>query len=176
MGYTTYFNGQFDLDKPLTLSQAAYLAKFAETRRMVRDPEKALTLPDPIREAVGLGIGRQGGYFVGGSGDFGQDRDISILDYNNPPADQPSLWCQWVPDASGISIVQDEGEKFYGYVEWIEYLIEHFLGPWGYVLNGSVSWEGEDSDDRGIIYIKDNVVEAVPDDISNRGPSWGITP
>ena len=40
---------------------------------------------------------------------------------------QPGLWCQWVPNASGTAIVWDEGEKFYYYIEWIKYLIEHFL-------------------------------------------------
>lgn len=71
---------------------------------------------------------------------------------------QPGLWCQWVPNASGTAIVWDEGEKFYDYIEWIEYLITHFLAPWGYKLNGEVSWEGEESGDLGIIEITDNVV------------------
>lgn len=71
---------------------------------------------------------------------------------------QPGLWCQWTPNGEGTAIVWDEGEKFYYYIEWIEYLIEHFLAPWGYKLNGEVSWDGESSDDRGIIRITDNVV------------------
>jgi hypothetical protein len=51
-------------------------------------------------------------------------------------------------------------------------LAEHFLGPLGYVLNGQVSWEASDVEDRGCIFVKENVVEAVDDVILNAGPSW----
>lgn len=71
---------------------------------------------------------------------------------------QPGLWCQWIPNGDGTAIVWDEGEKFYEYVEWIEYLIHHFLAPWGYELDGSVTWQGEETDDKGIIVITSNVV------------------
>jgi hypothetical protein len=40
------------------------------------------------------------------------------------------------------------------------------------VLNGEVTWEGEDRDDSGTIFVKDNQVEAVDDLIFNAGPSW----
>lgn len=49
-------------------------------------------------------------------------------------------------------------EKFYDYVEWLEYLVENFLKPWGYKLNGTVTWQGEDSGDFGKIIVKENVV------------------
>ena len=50
------------------------------------------------------------------------------------------------------------GEKFYNYTEWIKYLIQHFLSVWGYVLNGTVEWQGEDSRDIGRIIVENNVV------------------
>jgi hypothetical protein len=49
-------------------------------------------------------------------------------------------------------------EKFYYYVKWLEYLIEHFLAPWGYVLNGTVTWQGEEGEDQGTITLADNDV------------------
>jgi hypothetical protein len=159
MGYTTDFYGEFNLDKPLKPEHAAYLKKFAETRRMCRDAAVASSFPDPIRVAAGLPIGTDGGYFVGGSGDFGQSVDASIVSYNNPPAGQPGLWCQWVPNEDGTAIVWDDGEKFYEYTAWLEYLIEHFLEPWGYVLNGEVEWQGEERGDIGLLVVKDNAVE-----------------
>jgi hypothetical protein len=55
---------------------------------------------------------------------------------------------------------------------WLRLLIEHYLAPRGYVLEGEVTWEGEDRDDRGTIFVKDNQVEAVDDLIFNAGPSW----
>jgi len=158
MGYTTYFSGEFKLDKPLAPEHKAYLEKFSQTRRVKRDAAKAALLPDPVREAAGLPIGSEGAYFVGGTGCAGQDRDDSILDYNRAPKDQPGLWCQWQPDEDGEYIEQDGGEKFYNYTEWIEYLIEHFLAPWGYTVNGEVDWDGEESGDDGTITVENNVV------------------
>jgi hypothetical protein len=126
---------------------------------MKRDSLTVLTLPDPVRDAVGLEAGHEGRYYVGGKDDdyWGTKKDNTILDHNYPPTGQPSLWCQWVPvDASTLE--WDGGEKFYDYVEWIKYLIEHFLVRWGYSLTGIVEWTGEDRDDRGEIDIDDNFV------------------
>jgi hypothetical protein len=139
---------------------AAYLKQFAHTRRMRRDAKKLKEFPDPLREAAGLPVGKEGAYFVGGTGFAGQDRDDSILEYNKPPKGQPSLWCQWTPNKLGTAIVWDQGEKFYDYVEWLRYLIEHFLAPWEYTLNGEIHWEGEDERDLGTIVVKDNEVTA----------------
>ena len=54
----------------------------------------------------------------------------------------------------------DGGEKFYNYVEWLEYLIKNFFEPWGYSLNGSVNWQGEEDEDNGTIVVKHNEVKA----------------
>ena len=40
------------------------------------------------------------------------------------------------------------------------------------MLNGEVTWEGEDRDDSGTIFVKDNQVEAVEDLIFNAFPNW----
>ena len=160
MGYSTDFEGQFNLDAPLTEAQIAYLNQFSGTRRMHRDAKIAATLPDPVREAVGLPIGEFAEYFVGGGGSFGQDKDASILDYNDPPPSQPSLWCQWVPTAGGTGIHWNGTEKFYDYVDWLEYLIANFLRPWGRVLSGEVTWQGEEEEDRGVIRVDNNRVFA----------------
>lgn len=159
MGYTTDFEGHFELDRPLTPEHKAYLTKFSETRRMRRDASKALEIPDPIREAAKLPIGKEAEYFVAGVGFAGQDKDASILEYNYPPISQPGLWCQWVPNEDGTAIVWDGSEKFYHYVEWIIYIVENFLKPWGYVLNGSVEWQGEESKDKGMLVVVNNDVK-----------------
>lgn len=175
MGYTTDFNGEFTLDKPLKKKHAEYLRKFAETRRMQRNAELTAERPDPVRKAAKLPVGIEGGYYVGEGGMCGQgdNHDIEdVINYNGAPSDQPGLWCQWVPNEDGTAIEWDGGEKFYYYVEWLEYLITHFLKPWGYVLNGQVSWFGEDSNDRGNIYVKDNAVQAIGDRIVSPKPKW----
>ena len=173
MGYTTNFDGEFTVTPTLKPEHKAYLEAFNRSRRMIRDAAKAEALPDPVRLAAGLPIGDTGAYYVGShEEDFGQTRDASIIDDNKPPNGQPSLWCQWVPSEDGSVIVWDDGEKFYEYVAWIEYLIEHFLAPWGYALNGKILWQGEDNDDRGYIHVKDNRVRAIQTELVDADPVW----
>ena len=43
------------------------------------------------------------------------------------------------------------GEKFDEYVEWLDYLVEHFFSPWGVNIDGSVRYEGDVPVDAGII-------------------------
>ena len=173
MGYTTDFDGSMEINPPLTPERVSYINQFSGTRRMKRDPEKASKLPDPLREAVGLPIGEDGCYFVGGAGFAGQDKDDSIVEYNQAPSIQPGLWCHWVVSEDGRTLDWDYGEKFYAYEDWLNYIQDHFLNPWGSKLNGKIDWCGEDHEDKGVIYAKDGMIEAVPSIIKNPGPSWG---
>jgi hypothetical protein len=115
---------------------------------------------DPVRDNVGLPIGTEGEFYVGATGFMGQDRCLhgSVIDPNSPPSTQPGLWCQWRPSEDGKAIEWDGGEKFYHYIEWLKYMINHFFQPWGIKLNGEVTWEGENSSDMGKIIVKDNIV------------------
>jgi hypothetical protein len=69
-------------------------------------------------------------------------------------------------------ILPEQDESRHGFRMWLKLLIEYYLAPRGYVLEGEVTWEGEDRDDCGTIFVKDNQVEAVDDLIFNPGPSW----
>jgi hypothetical protein len=144
MGYTTEFSGRFLLSKPLDKELHSYLLQFAQTRRMKRDTSQLYQDPDNHKD-----YGIEGEFYVGGLGDFGQDEDPSIIDYNKPPSTQPSLWCQWVPSEDGTGIEWDGGEKFYNYKEWIKYILKNFLIPKGYDISGKVHYQGEDPDDFG---------------------------
>lgn len=155
MGYTTYFIGMFDITPTLTPEHLEYLTWFSKTRRVKRDAIATAVLPDPVREAVGLPVGIDGGFYIGDTRrNFHDDREIGVTDHNNPPEGQPGLWCQWVPDSVGTSLQWDEVEKFYDYIDWLKYLMAKFLTPWGYALNGTVEWFGEESDDRGMIILE----------------------
>jgi hypothetical protein len=158
VGYTTDFDGDFEITPELKPEHLAYINQFAETRRMKRNAKAAELLPDPIRIAAGLPIGNQGAYFVGGTGFMGQESDHTVIDCNREPDGQPCLWCKWIANEEGDRLLWNGAEKFYGYVQWLEYLIKHFLGPWGYTLNGEVEWQGEEMSDRGVIVIEDNKV------------------
>ena len=129
--------------------------------------------------------GYMGEYFVGGGGSMGRAQDDSIIDYNsasgeigwqdykgdwvlkqklqdqlnNDSLKQPGLWLQWELSLDGTELSWDGNEKFYDYIEWLQYLIQHFFEKWGIKLNGEVEWQGEDSSDFGKIVVTDNVVE-----------------
>ena len=159
MGYTTNFKGKFKVSTPLNQDQINYLEAFSSTRRMRRDEKKLASMPDPIRKAVGLPVGFDGEYYVGGSSEnFGQNYDKSVLDNNQSPSNQPGLWCDWTCTEDGKYIQWNGSEKFYYYNDWLHYLIDHFLTPWGKKLNGKITWKGEDRGDKGVIVVEDNVV------------------
>jgi len=151
MGYTTEFSGYIEVDPPLNDGEIAYINKFAESRRMNR---------------------RNGPYYLG-TGDYGQDHEDDIIDYNSPPAGQPGLWCQWVASEDGTRIEWDYGEKFYNAAEWMQYIIDHFLGHEpqakaegfdfleGHTLNGTIEAAGEEYGDFWKIVVKDNKVGVV---------------
>lgn len=146
MGYSTDFIGSFKLNKPLDAETLALLTGLASTRRMGR-------------KGLDSKYGVEGEFYVDAAGYAGQDKDVSIIDYNRPPKTQPGLWCQWTPNGDGTELEWDGNEKFYEYVPWIEYLIDAVLAPRGYTLTGDVQWYGEDREDLGVIQVKNNVVK-----------------
>jgi len=156
MGYNTDFSGCFTTDKKVDDKTLKLLKGLATTRRMKRDMSKLF--PEMSKDELLEKFGEDGEFFIEGTGDYGQGEDCSIVDFNEPPASQPGLRCQWLIDDDGKVIEWDGNEKFYDYVEWIKYLIDRILKPRGYIVNGEVTWEGEDNDDIGKIVVRDNVV------------------
>jgi hypothetical protein len=125
-----------------------FLKKFNETRRMGRNVDAA--------------FGIEGEFYVFGEGSFGQGSEANIIDHNTQPCTQPGLWCQWTPSDDRMGIEWDCGEKFYNYTEWLVYLIHKVLAPNGYVLNGEVTWQGEETGDVGEIIVENNRVFTQP--------------
>jgi hypothetical protein len=155
MGYSTDFCGFWTLTPALSLAQTDYLQKFARTRRVKRDPAAII---DRRLAALGLSLGVDAEYFVDT-----EDEDKSIVDLNQPPGNQPSLWCKWRVNDRGDRLEHNGGEKFDEYVEWLYYLVEHFFSPWGVRIDGSVGYEGDVPVDSGKIEIIDNRIEVRPD-------------
>ncbi len=141
MGYTTEFKGRFNLNRTLDPQDWVFLNRLSESRRVARttDPK----------------FGVEGEFYVEG------EDDATIIDYNRPPMPQPGLWCNWVPTEDGTGIEWNGAEKFYAYVEWLQYIVKNFLAPKGYVLSGTVEFQGEGIGDHGFIVAKANVVTAV---------------
>ncbi len=107
------------------------------------------------------------GYTTNFKGKFKLNKTLSLEDYRwlanfaeerHEDPKYPGIWCQWVPSEDGNYIQWDEGEKFYEYTEWLQWLIANFFQPKGYTLEGVVDWEGEEQGDVGKIIVKDNKV------------------
>lgn len=78
------------------------------------------------------------------------------------PSDTPSYsLCKWTVREQGDKsiLLHNDGEKFYEYVEWLEYIGKLFT-EWGVMMNGKVIWHGEDVMDAGVLFVKDNKVWA----------------
>ena len=50
-------------------------------------------------------------------------------------------------------------KNFYEYINWLKYLIVHFFNPWEILLNGEITWAGEDISDFGKIVVVNNLTE-----------------
>ena len=112
------------------------------------------------------------GYTTEFSGEFALDKPLTIAQKQELEAfaeerhggnteafaGYPGFWCQWVPNDDGTAIKWDGGEKFYSYVQWLQYIIDHFIKPWGLTLNGEVAWFGEEDDDLGKILVRENII------------------
>lgn len=71
-------------------------------------------------------------------------------------------YMQWKPTKDGNGLEWDGNEKFYEYVECLEWLIITKFKPWGRILSGSVTYQGESRDDRGTVTVGSNVVVKTP--------------
>lgn len=103
MGYDTAFDGKVTVKPPLNEHEIAYLTAFSRSRRMEW---------------------RTGPYRVDGD-----DSDPDVINGDEPPSEQPGLWCKWVPVENGTAIAWNGEEKFYFATEWMRYLIDTFLRP-----------------------------------------------
>ena len=72
----------------------------------------------------------------------------------------PGIWCQWIINIDK-KLEWNGAEKFYNYIEWLEYLIKNIFAPRGYKLDGRIRFQGERFLDIGIIYVKDNSVRKI---------------
>jgi hypothetical protein len=164
VGYSTAFTGVFKLDKPLKPEHQQYLEAFYEKRHVKWDVTKIQNIPDPLRKAVGLPVGEEGAYFVADYVTYIRENRLPfdlIVDSNHPPKGIPGLNCQWRPSVDGKCIEWDNVEKFHWYVDWLDVIIVDFLEVWGYVLNGTVNWQGDEKEDFGTIVVTDNQLEVL---------------
>ncbi len=157
MVYATRFIGSFQLSRPLTQEESAFLIAFRNSRRMKYDVAK-------LQEAFGGAHGHPAfpTHPYGSEGSFFTetlpDNHPAIVDYNEAPLRQPGLRCLWQP-VTATTIGCPEGwQQFAHFVEWLEYLVEYVFRPFGIQVNGAVQWTGEDPTDCGVLSVRNNQI------------------
>lgn len=158
MGYTTWFFGEFKFREQVTQEFMDYIDAFSCTRHMLRDPEKIKeAYPDWEKRCFHGNLGKDAEYFLD---PIPFEKDLGVINYNTVPDTQPGLWCQWFTNSYGDECVLEwnGSEKFYNYIEWLRYLIDNFIKPEGYHLDGEVEWIGEDESDTGKIVVENNEI------------------
>lgn len=171
-----HYKGQYGLPAPLETLLTPTQLKHAKALKKDGILLDMSTIPDNRTPAEIYG--EHGEYFAHPQG---EDR-IGVIDYNQPPGQisspdfrkayninqklkaegkcQPGLWCNWIITPDGKFLEWNGNEKFYDYIEWLQYLITHFFQPWGIKLNGQIKWSGEESSDVGLIIAKNNKITA----------------
>lgn len=153
MGYTTDFLGHIDINPALNEAEMAYLDAFRQSRRFDR---------------------RGGPYAVPGNPYLDEHDEYDVETTNRVAPGQPQLWCQWEVCWEGCCLTWDGVEKFYRPVEWLGYLIDHFLAPgaqastsglacfddftFDHRLDGLVIGNRRDDREMFAICVEDNVV------------------
>ena len=99
---------------------------------------------------------------------------------------QPGLWCGWSPGWVGNCLTHDGIEKFYQPVEWLRYLIQHFLQPealaarsdlrhfehftFDHILDGVVAANRRDTAELFLIDVQSNRVSKIVCEEETRNP------
>ena len=91
-------------------------------------------------------------------GDHGCTTYTETVWNSDPEVEQPSSLCRWTPSDDGTRLEWDGEDAVVFQVEWLMYLIKHFLTPWGVTVNGELTWCGENPDDTGKIIVVDSQV------------------
>lgn len=147
--YLIQYFGQFKLNKSLSIKHSLFLRDFSKTRHYQRvwddyenngkwflDPDGKLApkWTDPIVSKI---------FFTKSKNEFDKIskhflEKYGCINYNEPTIGMPSLYCHWVPTDDNTGICWNGQEKFYDGHRWLKYIVDEFLKPWGYVLNGKI--------------------------------------
>jgi len=151
MGYSTDYLGHIDIDPPLNEAEIEYLTAFGQSRRCLRSGGP-YEVPDHPRAETSEGF--------------------ATGDYNTRAPGQPNLWCDWMPCWDGCCLAWNGTEKSYSMIDWLRYLIDHFLKPgakgvgapplagftFDHVLSGVAVGCRRDNKELTLVRVRDNKV------------------
>lgn len=175
MGYTTDFIGCIDIYPPMNESEQAYLTAFAESSRGDEGQSTYDVPGNPAAEqfepTTRTTRDRRGA--TRAAWQIRPESAMARIRYAQQDR-PPSRWCGWVPAWSGACLTFDGKEKFYQPMEWLHFLIQHFLcadakaasAGLGYfenftfdhVLDGVIAGSRRDTGELFLIDVRDNVL------------------
>lgn len=173
MGYEIQFEGYLKLSKPLTVERQRWFNDWSEIRKQHYGSEMLNNHYKGVGSLDG-DYGENGEFFGYVPSELieSYDETYNWEEYeqwingenplmfpiegkqNNPPSNQPSLWCNWKIEGDTLFCGLEDGYgKFYGYLEWLEYIRLNILSKWGihFKEGNSIRWRGEDFDDIGMV-------------------------
>lgn len=154
MGYSTYFGGEFKITPPLTKPEYERLMQIADwsnSEEVLKAAKADVFRVDPVAELTPA-----------------DETFIDTYNHRNAGLDYFTL----MPDK-----IEADGEdaRDYGVAEAFTD-IARWLQENGHQLAGAISWDGEESGDRGTIWAEcvngKNLVEEIQDIITEPLPSW----
>jgi hypothetical protein len=177
MGYETEFRGYLKLSKPLTDEQQRWFNDWSDIRKQHYDSEKLSNYYNGVGSLDGeYGInGEFFGYIPTEVRELYEEiKGWKIMmewrngknplmfpiegKQNDPPSNQPSLWCEWKIDGNILHFRDDGGSRKFGYyLEWLEYIRINILSKWGIQFEEgySIDWRGDDFEDVGRVSYDD---------------------
>ena len=177
MGCSTIQISKFQIKGDVTPELISYMNAFSESRRMRRSNKKIKKLyPNWKAYCLNGELGTDGEYFAC---PVERKKDKSIIDYNTPPAEQPSLWCDWkIVEEDGCYYIKWNGyEKFHSPAPWLKYILDNFIVPNNLSVSGvGISIGGQEDafymivDDNDLLFYipdKDDTTETVINCIKN---------
>jgi hypothetical protein len=177
MGYNTKFKGSLKLSKTLTKEQQKWFNDWTTIRKKHYDSNKLMEHYKGVGSLDG-DYGENGEFFGYIPNELRDGDNVWKSDYsqwvngssdlmfpiegknNDSPSNQPSLWNNWM--IVGDELFYNDGDKFYGYIEWLEYIRTKILSKWGITFEDGykIKWRGEDKGDRGsIVYENGELID-----------------
>jgi hypothetical protein len=103
-GYSTSFQGSFGVETYIDDDTINLIKGLNATRRMKRDIKTlANELKISVKQCLEYYL-EDGQLYTEGSDSL---KELNIIDANEPPIDQPSLYCKWTVDVEDNSIIWD---------------------------------------------------------------------
>ena len=83
----------------------------------------------------------------------------------------PEMACDWQISSNKKRLEWDSEERYYENDlndQWLNYLIEKFFKPWGYVLNGKIGWVNDDQESGMTVINNNRVATLTSEEIQKR--------